>query len=91
MRTPRHPDIEPTSSRGGIQRVPHRLEEKLEEACQRVEQIPVWRIVATARARAVRGGVAIRCVNDLGHAIELIFSHEDWAYAALPLATGGPR
>lgn len=55
--------------------------DKLEESSGRVQQIPVWRIVATAPARRVNGGVQIRCVNDLGHAIDLFFKTDDWAWA----------
>lgn len=79
MSTPQRPDLEPSLEKSG-RRVSDRLMDRFEETSTRVEKIPVWRIVATGRARRLKEGVRIRCVNDMGHAIDLFFKHDDWAY-----------
>ena len=79
MSSASHPDLEPT---GGGRDGRAALMDKIEGKAARVERIPRWRIVATARARRLaEGGWAVRCLNDLGHAVDVVFSEEDWAWA----------
>jgi hypothetical protein len=51
--------------------------------------LPRWRMIASSKPVIHPNGAAtVRCINDAGHAVDILFSRELWSWSTSPAGAG---